>query len=75
MVAAYVLIQVGATDPREVVKKLRGIEGVKQAHVVSGPTDCIAFIEAPDLDTGTAVVMAMRAVEEVERTDTRLAVL
>jgi DNA-binding Lrp family transcriptional regulator len=74
MVAAYVLIQVGATDPRDVAKKLREIEGVKQAHVISGPTDCIAFIEAPDLDAGTAVVMAMRAVEGVERTDTRLAI-
>jgi DNA-binding Lrp family transcriptional regulator len=73
MIAAYVLIQISATDPREVVKKLRGIEGVKQAHVTVGPTDSIAFIEGPDLDALTASLMAIRAVEGVERTDTRLA--
>ena len=74
MTAAYVLIQISATDPREVVEKLRGIEGVKQAHTTVGPTDCIAFIEGPDLDALTASLMAIRAVEGVERTDTRLAV-
>jgi DNA-binding Lrp family transcriptional regulator len=73
MIAAYVLIQISATDPREVVKKLRGIEGVKQAHVTVGPTDSIAFIEGPDLDALTVSLMAIRAVEGVERTDTRLA--
>jgi DNA-binding Lrp family transcriptional regulator len=74
MFAAYVLIQVSVTDPRELVEKIRGIEGVKQAHALAGPTDCIAFIEGPDLDALTASIMAVRVVEGVERTDTRLAV-
>jgi DNA-binding Lrp family transcriptional regulator len=74
MSAAYVLIQVSVTDPRALVEKIRGIEGVKQAHTLAGPTDCIAFIEGPDLDALTASVMAIRAVAGVERTDTRLAV-
>jgi DNA-binding Lrp family transcriptional regulator len=74
MITAYVLIQVSVTDPREVVEKIRGIEGVKQAHALAGPTDCIAFIEGPDLDALMASVMAIRAVEGVERTDTRFAV-
>ena len=73
MISAYVLVRISATDPGEVVEKLRRIEGVKQAHVTAGPTDCIAFIEGPDLDALTASVMAFRAVEGVERTDTRLA--
>jgi DNA-binding Lrp family transcriptional regulator len=74
MIAAYVLIQISATDPREVVEKIRGIEGVKQAHTLAGPTDCIAFVEGSDLDALTASVMVIRAVEGVERTDTRLAI-
>ena len=73
MIAAYVLVRISATDPGEVVEKLRRIEGVKQAHVTAGPTDCIAFIEGPDLDALTASILAIRAVEGVERTDTRLA--
>ncbi|HIH97279.1 MAG TPA: Lrp/AsnC family transcriptional regulator [Thermoplasmata archaeon] len=74
MISAYILVRISATDPGEVVEKLRRIEGVKQAHVTAGPTDSIAFIEGPDLDALTASVLAIRAVEGVERTDTRLAV-
>ena len=73
MIAAYVLVQISATDPRKVVEKIRRIEGVKQAHVTIGPTDCIAFIEGPDLDALGESIVAIRAVEGVERTDTRLA--
>ena len=73
MIAAYVLVRISAIKPSEVVDKLRRIEGVKQAHVTAGPTDCIAFIEGSDLDALTASVLAIRAVEGVERTDTRLA--
>jgi len=73
MIAAYILVRISATNPGEVVEKLRRIEGVKQAHVTAGPTDCIAFIEGTDLDALTASVLAIRAVEGVERTDTRLA--
>jgi len=73
MIAAYVLVQISTTTPGEVVDKLRRIEGVKQAHCTAGPTDCIAFIEGPDTDALTASVRAIRAVEGVERTDTRLA--
>ena len=73
MIAAYVLVRISATKPGEVVEKLRRIEEVKQAHVTAGPTDCIAFIESPDLDALGESIVAIRAVEGVERTDTRLA--
>jgi len=71
MIAAYILVRISATNPGEVVEKLRRIEGVKQAHVTAGPTDCIAFIEGTDLHALTASVLAIRAVEGVERTDSR----
>ena len=73
MIAAYVLVRISATDPSKVVEKLRRIEGVKKAHVTAGPTDCIAFIEGPDLDALGEFIVVIRAVEGVERTDTRLA--
>lgn len=72
MIATYVLVQISATNPGEVVEKLRLIEGVKQAHVTAGPIDCIAFIEGPDLDALTSSILAIRAVEGVEKTDSRL---
>jgi len=71
MIAAYVLVRISATDPGKAVEKIRRIEGVKQAHVTTGPTDCIAFIEGSDLDALGASVLVIRAVEGVERTDTR----
>ncbi|GAG97844.1 unnamed protein product [marine sediment metagenome] len=73
MIAAYILVRISATKPGEVVEKLRRIEGVKQAHVTFGPTDCIAFIEGLDLDALGVSILAIRSVEGVERTDTRLA--
>jgi len=71
MIAAYVLVQISAKDPRKVVEKIHRIERVKQAHVTIGPTDCIAFIEGPDLDALGESIVAIRALEGVERTDTR----
>ena len=71
MIAAYVLVQISATDPGKVVEKIRRIEGVKQAHVTTGPTDCIAFIEGSEQHGLGACILAIRAVEGVERTDTR----
>jgi DNA-binding Lrp family transcriptional regulator len=74
MIATYVLVQISATDPGKVVEKLRQIEGVKQAHVTAGPVDCIALIEGTDLNALKASVLAIRAVEGVEKTDSRLVV-
>ncbi len=39
MTAAYVLMQLNATDPRKVMKSIRAVTGVKQAHLLVGPTD------------------------------------
>ncbi len=71
MISAYILVRISATKPGEVVDKLRRIEGVKQAHVTIGPTDCIAFIEGSDLHALGESIVAIRAVEGVEKTDTR----
>jgi DNA-binding Lrp family transcriptional regulator len=70
---AYVLVQISAKDPSDVVENIRGIEGVEQAHLTLGATDCFAFISVPDLVALGDCLGAIEAVKGVERTDTRLA--
>ncbi len=71
MLAAYVFIQIIAIDPRAVLAALREIPGVKQAHGLLGPTDCIAFIEGADQDELLETVLTIRAIKGVANTDTR----
>lgn len=73
MFAAYVLIQLNAPDPRKVIKGIRGVKGVQQAHIVAGPTDCIAFVEATEAGALGEIVVAIRSVKGVASTDTRMA--
>ena len=75
MLAAYVLIQLGTEATPESLDQLRGIDGVQHAHIVFGPTDCIAFIQAPNMESLLECAMAIRDVAGVEATDTRLAVM
>lgn len=74
MTAAYILMQLNASDPRKIMKSIRGVAGVKQAHLLAGPTDCIAFVETADQEALTTTIIALRNVKGVSSTDTRLAV-
>ena len=74
MTAAYVLMQLNATDPRKVMKSIRAVTGVKQAHLLVGPTDCIAYVETGNLESLGDTIVALRSVKGVASTDTRLAV-
>ena len=74
MTGAYILMQMNATDPRKVMKSIRGVAGVKQAHLLAGPTDCIAYVETADQDALTTTIVALRGVKGVASTDTRLTV-
>ncbi len=71
MVMAYLFIQISATDPLEVVRALRQLPAVQQAHVVLGPIDCIAFIECADHEELRETIIAIRWVAGVVNTDTR----
>lgn len=75
MTAAYILMQVRATDPRKVMKSIRAVAGVKQAHLLAGPTDCIAYIETDDQEALAKAIIALRGIKGVESTDTRMAIL
>lgn len=74
MTAAYILMQLNTTDPRKVMKSIRDVAGVKQAHILIGPTDCIAYVETEDLEALANTIVGLRSVEGVASTDTRLAV-
>ena len=74
MTAAYILMQLNATDPRKVMKAIRAITGVKQAHLLVGPTDCIAYVERDTLESLGDTVVALRGVKGVASTDTRITV-
>ncbi len=74
MTAAYILIQMNATDPRKVMATIRAVAGVKQAYLLVGPTDCIAYVESNTLESLGDTVVALRSVSGVVSTDTRIAV-
>ncbi|MBI3951910.1 MAG: Lrp/AsnC ligand binding domain-containing protein, partial [Acidobacteria bacterium] len=44
--SAYIFLETEAGKTPAVAKKVARIQGVKQAHVVTGPYDVIAFVEA-----------------------------
>ncbi len=70
MAAAYVFIQIIAIDPHTVVTTLRELSGVKQAHGLLRPTDCIAYIERENQDPLLETVLAIRAIKGIANTDT-----
>ncbi|MBW6462570.1 MAG: Lrp/AsnC ligand binding domain-containing protein [Dethiobacteria bacterium] len=72
MITAYIFIQFGSKDPVEVIKAIRKVEGVKQAHVVTGPADIIAFIEAEDMEKLELVVSKIRKMAVITSSDTRI---
>jgi DNA-binding Lrp family transcriptional regulator len=74
MTAAYVLMQLNAPDPRKIMKSIRAVKGVKQAHLLAGPTDCIAYVETDSQEALTNIIVALRGVKGVPSTDTRIAV-
>lgn len=69
---AYVLVSVQG-DSRQVVEKIRGLGGVKEADALWGPTDIIAVVEVDNMEAlGELVAGQMRAIAGVTSTDTRI---
>lgn len=74
MTAAYILMQLNTPDPREIMESIRAVAGVKQAHLLAGPTDCIAFVEANDQEALAGTIIALRGIQGVTTTDTRITI-
>ncbi|MBB6120353.1 Lrp/AsnC family transcriptional regulator [Nocardiopsis algeriensis] len=69
MVQAYILIQTEVGLAAEVARRIREIEGVEQAHDVTGPYDVIVQAGADDVDAlGTLVVARIQRLEGIART-------
>ncbi len=79
MLQAYVLLRFHK-DPKqalpiqEILKELRLIQGVQEAHALFGDIDGIALVEAQNPKLLTAIVQQMSSVPGIERTDTRIVV-
>lgn len=73
MFGAYVLIELSITvDFSDTLKAIRGVRGVKQAHLVTGPIDCIAYVEVADQQSALEALQGIRSVDGVTKTDTRM---
>ena len=72
---AYVLIKVHAGDVPDVLKNLRTVEGVVEAHMTLGPYDAIAVVEFADVaKLGAITARKIQPIPGVEQTLTCLAV-
>jgi DNA-binding Lrp family transcriptional regulator len=72
---AYVMIKIRAGEVRDVVRQLRSIKGVIEAHMTFGPYDAVAVVETDDVtQLGTITATAIQPVHGVEQTLTCLAV-
>ncbi len=72
---AYILIESLPGKAIELVGITKGIKGVKTVHLVTGPYDVIAFVEAPDLKSlGELIVKKIQATGFVARTLTCITV-
>ena len=64
---AFVLIEIAVGKTREVVAKVRQLEGVKSVDVVTGPYDAIAIMESENDDIGDLVRERMRPIAGISR--------
>ena len=72
---AYVLINVRAGKAREVVEKVRQIEGVKNVNACWGRPDVFTLVDVPQERVLEETVLAkIHGIEGVESTDTHLVI-
>ena len=75
MFAAYELINCSPGKSEQVAVALRRIKGVKQAHVVTGLHDVVAYVEAPNLNELTRLIITkIQGTKGVSRTVTCMVV-
>jgi DNA-binding Lrp family transcriptional regulator len=75
MTQAFILIEALPGKAIELTNIIKGIKGVKNVHLVTGPYDVITFVEAPDLKSlGEMIVKKIQATGTVARTLTCITV-
>lgn len=72
---AYVLIKIRAGEVKDVVRQLRKLENVIEAHMTFGPYDAVAVITAQDISgLGSLIASFIQPIPGVEQTLTCIAV-
>ncbi|MBV6396274.1 MAG: hypothetical protein HFACDABA_01872 [Anaerolineales bacterium] len=72
---AYVLIKIRAGEVKDVVRQLRKLEGIIEAHMTFGPYDAVAVVDTPDVSRlGMISASAIQPIPGVEQTLTCIAV-
>jgi DNA-binding Lrp family transcriptional regulator len=74
MPIAFVLINSEVGEEEDVLKKLKPMKGVREAHMIYGVYDIIAKIEAESLDEIREMVTRIRALDKVRSTLTAIVV-
>jgi DNA-binding Lrp family transcriptional regulator len=70
-VQAFVLVRTMPGQAGDVLAQVRDTPGVQIAHVVTGPTDIIAFVEADTMDAlGRLIISRIQQTAGVTRTTT-----
>jgi DNA-binding Lrp family transcriptional regulator len=70
-VSAYLLVQTDVGRAADVADQIRAIDGITDAHGVTGPYDLIVRAEADTLDElGRMVVSRVQMVDGIMRTTT-----
>ena len=74
MVKAFVMLHVDLGCERDVLRELRGMEGVVEAYVVDGVYDVVVVLEAEGLDDLRKVILKVRGMDNFQSTLTMIAV-
>lgn len=76
MTEAFVLVRVQPGKDKDVLEKVKAIEGVKEAFGVAGRFDVVVRTLAPDLDTLSRISLEkLRTIEGILYTETLVAVI
>ena len=74
-VTAYLFLECASGTLKEVLGKLKRVNGVRNAHIVTGNYDIIALVEAQDLAAlSDAILSKIQAIQGVYKTTTNVAV-
>lgn len=72
---AYILIKIRTGEVKDVIRSLKKVEGVIEAHMTFGPYDAVAVVETPDISRlGMITASGIQPIPGVEQTLTCLAI-
>jgi DNA-binding Lrp family transcriptional regulator len=74
MVKAFVMLNVDLGCEKDVLRELRGMDGVVEAYVVDGVYDVVVVLEAESLDDLRNVISKVRGMDNVQSTLTMIVV-